>query len=122
MRSLALGAALALAALAPNFGCAGRPPITQLSFVTTDPNALEPRVLRRQVRGEACFSRDLITATITPPWRAPRADHGEAIADAIDRTPGANVLTNVSVGVTVTQYLLFVRICAVVHGDAGVLE
>jgi hypothetical protein len=102
--------------------CARPPHIQRLTFVTTDPDAVKARVLREGVEGSSCFSRGVLRSTLTPPWLSPRADHGLAIADALEAVPGANVMTDVSMQVQVQQYLVFQRVCAIVRGDAGVLE
>ena len=102
--------------------CAGPPPITQLTLVTRDPGVLRPEILKRAVQAEWCFNQDIITASLTPPWRARLADRGRAISRAIDSVPGANVLTDVRIRVRVEQYLLFTRVCAIASGDAGRVE
>lgn len=103
-------------------GCASPPPIQQLTFATTEPNAVGPRLLREDVEGIYCFSRNAIRVLLTPPWRTRRANHGYAVAAALDAVPGANVLTDVRMSVEVQQYVLFQRVCAIATGDAGVLE
>jgi hypothetical protein len=110
-----LAALLALGAL----GCADPPPIAELALVTTRPDVVRPEILRQDVEGEWCFSQNVVRVSLRPPWRARLADHGRAIARAIDSVPGVDVLVNVDVRVRVEQYLLFQRICAVVRGDAG---
>ena len=102
--------------------CAGPPSVTDLSFVTPYEGVVEPEILQEDVEATWCFTRNLISVTITPPWRAPLADHGRAISLAIDRVPGANILTDISVWVRIEQYLLFQRVCAIVTGDAGYLK
>jgi hypothetical protein len=106
---------LLLAAL----GCAGAPPVAELAFATTRADAIQPEILRTGVDGEHCFSEDVIRVSLRPPWLARLADHGAAVRDALSQVPEANVLVNANVRVRVEQYLLFQRICALVHGDAG---
>jgi hypothetical protein len=114
-RPVWLGWTLILACL----GCTSPPPFSELSVISTVPDAFAPVLLQAGVEGEQCFSLNAVSATLRPPWRARLADHGGAIRDALAKVAGANVLTNVSVSVRVEQYLLFQRICAVVVGDAG---
>lgn len=122
MRSPVLRAlAPALAALC-GAACGGPPPLGELALVTTRPDAVRAEVLRRNVVGEWCFRETLLSSTLRPPWRARLADHGLAIGRAIDAVPGADVLLDVELRVEIQQYLLFQRICAVAHGDAGRIE
>jgi hypothetical protein len=83
---------------------------------------VKPRILQGHVEGEWCFTRDIVSVSLRPPWRARLADHGRAIADALESVPEANVLTDVSVSIRVEQYVLFQRVCALAIGNAGVLE
>jgi len=99
--------------------CASPEPIARLSFVTTKPGVVQPEILAEDVEGETCFTRDLVRVLLTPPWRAPRADHAPAVARALDDVPEADLLTDVRVQVRVTNWLLFQRICAIATGDAG---
>lgn len=96
--------------------------MSHFTLAVRSPGIVRPRVLRRDVEGEWCFSQDLISVTLRPPWRARLADRGRAVEDALAQVPGANVLTDVSISVRVEQYLLFQRICSIVVGDAGRLE
>lgn len=102
-------------------GCATRP-FAKLAFVTSRTDVLEPTLIQRDVEGEYCFTQDVISTSLRPPWRARLADHARAVADALESVPGANILTNFTADVRVEQYLLFQRICAVVSGDAGRVE
>ena len=111
-----------LLAAAAGQACAAPPPISQLAFVTRIPQTLEPVLLARAVEGEFCFSEDVVSVTLRPPWRARLADPGRAVAAALAQVPGANVLTHVQVRTRVEQYLLFQRICSVVVGNAGRIE
>jgi len=113
---------LSLVAAALGSGCAGPPPISQLAFVTRVPRTVEPTLLARGVEGEFCFSEDVVSVTLRPPWRARLADPGRAIGAALAQVPGANVLTHIQVRTRVEQYLLFQRICSVVVGNAGRIE
>ncbi len=113
-------AGLVIAAIAS--GCAAPPPIAQFAFVTRIPKTVEPTILAREVEGEFCFSEDLLTVTLRPPWRARLADPGRAVAAALSEVPGANVLTHVQVRTRIEQYLLFQRICSIVVGNAGRIE
>jgi len=79
-------------------------------------------ILARNVEGEFCFSEDVVTVTLRPPWRARLADPGRAVAAALAEVPGANVLTHVQVRTRIEQYLLFQRICSIVVGNAGRIE
>ena len=103
-------------------GCAAPPPNSQLAFVTRIPGMVEPVVLAHGVEGEFCFSEDIVTVTLRPPWRARLADPGRAVEAALAAVPGANVLTHVQVRTRLEQYLLFQRICSVVVGNAGRIE
>ncbi len=103
-------------------GCFSPPPFTELTLVATRPAAVRARVVQEDVRGQWCFSENVVRASLRPPWRARLADHGRAIRAALDDTPGANVLLDVTVDVRVEQYLLFQRICAIATGDAAVIE
>lgn len=96
--------------------------VSRFTLAVRSPGVVRPEILRRDVEGEWCFSQDLITVTLRPPWRARLANRGRAVEDALAQVPGANVLTDASLSVRVEQYLLFQRICSIVHGDAGRLE
>ena len=113
---------IAVATLALVCACAGPPPAAELTFVTLDPGAANPKILRHEVEGEWCFTQNIITVSLRPPWRVRLADTGRAVSKAIDSVPGANVLTDVIVRTRIEQYLLFQRVCAVVIGDAGRVE
>ena len=115
MRRLSAALLLALAV-----GCGKPPPMAQLALVSVRP-VVEAEILAHDVEAEWCFTENLISVTLRPPWRARLADHGKAIGLAIDRVPGADVLLNVDTYVRVEQYGLFQRICAQVVGDAGKL-
>jgi len=117
-RQRAAGALAALLAA----GCAGPPPISRMAFVTRIPGIVEPTVLARGVEGEFCFTQDVISVSLRPPWRARLADPGRAVESALASVPGANVLTHVEVRTRVEQYLLFQRICSIVVGNAGRVE
>ncbi len=113
---------LAVATLALVCACASPPPVAELTFVTRDPGVVNPKTLRQEVEGEWCFTQNIITVSLRPPWRVRLADTGRAVSKAIDSVPGANVLTDVIVRTRIEQYLLFQRVCAVVVGDAGRME
>ena len=117
MRIALLALVAALAA-----GCGKPPPLAEFGFLATRPDVVTPVIVQRDVEGEWCFSENVIAVTLRPPWNARLADHGAALRDALSRHPTANVMSNVRVRVRVEQYLLFQRICAVVHGDAGRLR
>jgi len=102
-------------------GCATPPP-PELGFVVREPVGLDPKILRQEVTGEWCFTQDIITVSLRPPWRVRLAQLAPAVTRAIESVPGANVLVDVSVRTRVEQYLLFQRTCSVVVGDAGRLE
>ena len=85
------------------------PPITRLTFATTDAEMMKTRTLRRIVLGKSCFTRDFITSILTPPWRAQRADHGLAIAAALEGVEGANVLLNTRIRVRIVSSLSSLR-------------
>jgi len=110
----------ALAALA--CACGSPPPTSRFTLAVRSPDVVRPRVLRRDVEGEWCFTENVISVTLRPPWRARLADRGRAVEDALAKVPGANVLTEAFISVRIEQYLLFQRICSIVHGDAGRLE
>ena len=103
-------------------GCAGPPPVSELTLVAREPGVVRPEILKRGVEAEWCFTHDLISASLRPPWRARLADRGRAISRAIESVPGANILTEVRIRVRVEQYLLFTRVCAIASGDAGRVE
>jgi hypothetical protein len=113
---------IAVATLAFVCACAGHPPVAELTFVTRDPGAVNPKILRQEVEGEWCFTQNIITVSLRPPWRVRLPDTGRAVSKAIDSVPGANVLTDVIVRTRIEQYLLFQRVCSVVIGDAGRVE
>jgi hypothetical protein len=100
-------------------GCAAAPAVSRFTLITRVPRAVPSELLERGVEGRACFTRSFVRVLLTPPWRARLADPSLAVADALARVPGANVLTNVSVRTRVEQYLLFQRTCAIVVGNAG---
>ena len=102
--------------------CASPPPVAELAFVAATPDVVNPTILRQEVAGEWCFTQDVITVSLRPPWRVRLPDTGRAVTRAIAGVPGANVLMNVSVRTRVEQYLLFQRVCSIVVGDAGRLE
>ena len=83
---------------------------------------MKVELLKRNVRGQACFSVDVVRAVLRPPWRARPADHGAAIADALSKVEDAEMLMDVSVYARVEQYLLFQRVCSVVIGNAARLR
>jgi len=114
--------ALAVAILALACGCAGPPPAAELTFVARDPDVVNPKILRQEVEGEWCFTQNIVTVSLRPPWRVRLPDTGRAVAKAIDSVPGANVLTDVVVRTRVEQYVLFQRVCSIVIGDAGRME
>jgi hypothetical protein len=118
--SRALLVGLLTAAL--GWGCAGPPPLARFAFVTRIPQTVAPTILARGVEGEFCFSEDVVSVTLRPPWRARLADPGRAIDAALAEVPGANVLTHVQVRTRIEQYLLFQRICSIVVGNAGRIE
>jgi hypothetical protein len=93
-----------------------------MAFVTRTPGLVAPVILAREVRGEFCFTEDVVTVTLRPPWRARLADPGRAVDDALAKVPGANVLTHVQMKTRLEQYLLFQRICSIVVGNAGRVE
>jgi len=113
---------LAVATLALVCACASPPPVAELTFVTGDPGAVNPKTLRQEVEGEWCFTQNIIAVSLRPPWRVRLPDTGRAVSKAIDSVPGANVLTDVIVRTRIEQYLLFQRVCSVVIGDAGRVE
>jgi len=102
--------------------CASPPPVAELTFVTRDPDVVNPKTLRQEVEGEWCFTQNIIAVSLRPPWRVRLADTGRAVSKAIASVPGANVLTDVIVRTRIEQYLLFQRVCSVVVGDAGRVE
>jgi len=110
--------ALAASALAAT-ACGTREPLGRLALVTTRPDAVHAEVLAHDVEGEWCFRKTALSTTLRAPWRAHLAEHGLAIARAIDGVPEADVLLDVELRVHVQQYLIFQRICAVAHGDAA---
>ncbi|MEE9607919.1 MAG: hypothetical protein V3U03_09280 [Myxococcota bacterium] len=116
-RGFLLGCALLLGA-----GCASPPPISEFSLVAPRRGVVKPEILQRGVEGEWCFSQNLIAVTLRPPWQARLADTGRAVAAALEKVEGANVLTDVVTKVRIEQYLLFQRSCAIVFGDAGRIE
>jgi len=120
-RSKLLAAAIGLAIAALQVACA-KPPPAELAFVVRQPVGLEPKILRQEVTGEWCFTQDVITVSLRPPWRVRLAELQPAVTRAIESVPGANVLVDVSVRTRVEQYLLFQRTCSIVVGDAGRLE
>jgi hypothetical protein len=121
-RSLRRAWALAVATLALVCACAGPPPVAELTFVTRDPDVVNPKILRQEVEGEWCFTQNIVAVSLRPPWRVRLPDTGRAVSRAIDSVPGANVLTNVIVRTRIEQYLLFQRVCSIVVGDAGLVE
>jgi len=113
---------LACAVLAFLCACASPPLVSELTFVTRDPDVLNSRILRQEVEAEWCFTQNIIAVSLRPPWRVRLADTGRAVSRAIDGVPGANVLVNVIVRTRIEQYLLFQRVCSIVVGDAGRVE
>lgn len=103
-------------------GCSKPPPIAEFGFLVTRPDVVQPVVVQRDVEGRSCFTENLLAVTLRPPWNARLADHGAAVRDALSRYPTANAMSDVRILVRVEQYLLFQRICAVVHGDVGTLR
>ena len=113
---LALVAACALSA-----ACASPKPTSSLGFATTVPGVVSPRILKQDVEGEWCFTENVVTVTLRPPWKVRLADAGRAVTKATESVPGANILTDVTVRTRIEQYLLFQRVCSIVVGDAGTL-
>jgi hypothetical protein len=116
--------------LAPGLGallllvsaCGTPRPVSHFTLAVRSPDVVRSKVIRRDVEGEWCFTQNLISAILRPPWRARLADRGRAVEDALEQVPGANVLTHVDLSVRVEQYLLFQRVCSLVIGDAGTLQ
>jgi hypothetical protein len=101
----------------------GKPaPVSRFTLAVRSPGVVRAEVIRRDVEGEWCFTQNLISSILRPPWRARLADRGRAVEDALAQVPEANVLTHASLSVRVEQYLLFQRICSLVVGDAGRLR
>lgn len=105
-------------ALPVAIGCASDPPSMEFSFVAAEMVA-QPQPIQDLVVGKDCFTNFVLSALMTPSSSAQRADHGLAMADAMEQVPEANVLTDVVLRVDVDQWLLFQRTCAVVSGRAG---
>jgi len=120
-RSRLVALALVVSGLAA-VACGTREPLGRLALVTTRPEAVHAEVLAHDVEGEWCFRKTALSTTLRAPWRAHLAEHGLAIARAIDGVPEADVLLDVELRVHVRQYLLFQTICAVAHGDAARLR
>jgi hypothetical protein len=74
MRSLACAISILVCA------CASPPPVSDLAFVTRDPEVVNPRILRQEVEGEWCFTQNIVTVSLRPPWRVRLADTGRAIS------------------------------------------
>ena len=102
--------------------CGTPAPVSRFALAVRAPDVVRSQVIRRDVEGEWCFTQNLISATLRPPWRARLADRGRAVEDALAQVPGANILTHASLSVRVEQYLLFQRVCSIVIGDAGRLQ
>jgi len=102
--------------------CAGSGANAPLAFVAVEPGTLAPRVLKQDVKAEWCFTESFVTVALRPPWRVRLADTGRAVTRAIESVPGANVLTHVQMRTRIEQYLLFQRVCAIVMGDAGIVQ
>jgi len=113
---------IAIAAAAVVFSACATPQPSDLDFVVLAEGVVQPKVLRQEVEGEWCFTQNVITVSLRPPWRVRLADVQPAVTRAIESVPGANVLTNVSLRTRIEQYLLFQRVCSVVTGDAGRIE
>ena len=111
-----------LATMALLCACASPAPTRDLTFVTSEADVVNPKILRQEVRGEWCFSQNIITLSLRPPWRVRLADTGWAVSRAIDSVPGANIMTDVIVRTRIEQYLLFQRVCSIVIGDVGRVE
>ena len=123
-RSLRRTAVAALAVLlgALASGCSTPIALSHMAFVTRTPGLVRPVILAREVRGEFCFTEDIVTVSLRPPWQARLADPGRAVADALAQVPDANVLIDVEMKTRIEQYLLFQRICSIAIGDAGRVE
>jgi hypothetical protein len=111
--------AIAAAVLASLCGCLSPPQPIELTLASLQPGAVDAQTLRQGVTGEWCFTQDVISNSLRPPWRVRLADTGRAVSEALASVEGANVLTNVTVRTRIEQYLLFQRVCSVVVGDAG---
>lgn len=111
--------AIAAAVLASLCGCLSPPKPVGLTLASLSPDAVDVQILRQEVTGEWCFTQDLISLSLRPPWRVRLADTGRAVSEALAAVEGANVLTNVTVRTRIEQYVLFQRVCSVVVGDAG---
>jgi hypothetical protein len=99
--------------------CVSPPPPAELTIASLTPGALDVETLRQEVTGEWCFTQDLISISLRPPWRVRMADTGRAVSEALAGVEGANVLTDVIVRTRIEQYILFQRVCSIVVGDAG---
>lgn len=116
-QALRFAVAALVLALGPA-GCRAPAAFSKLTYVTSRADVVDAEVLKWRVEGESCFSVNIVTGILRPPWRARPADHGAAIADALSKVEGAELLTRVSVNVKITQYILWQTICSQVVGDA----
>jgi hypothetical protein len=104
-------------------GCASEPPVTRLTFVTTREAVVEPEVLATGVEAGWCYTLNPLDYLARLPWKASYVpSYGHAIALALAKVPGANVMTGVSVQRTRSEYLLVRRVCSTVKGDVGRIE
>ncbi len=95
------------------FGCAsGQPPpaTARFTFATTQSDVVEVEVLEAEVESEWC------SAAFGPEWGA-RA-YPLVVAQAIDRVPGADIMTNASFRYEI-RGIPINRACVVVTGDVG---
>ncbi len=104
-------------------GCASDPPVTRLTFVTTHHGVVEPEILATDVEAGWCYTLTPFDYLARMPWKVSYVpNYGYAVALAMAKVPGGNVMTNVTVQRTRSEYLLIRRVCSMVKGDVGRIE
>lgn len=114
--SLLIVASLTLAASSSRAQSMKYPVSHSLGLISDRYKPSNAQVLKKQVEGRHCLR--------SKPLRAPLIGYyNEAVADAIAKVPGANVLLNVTFSIDGVYWkVLPSEICRVVVGDAAVLK
>lgn len=113
---------LLLAFALGEIGCATRPPVSQLTLVTTRQAFTSATVVAADVEGYYCHWRNILDSLSRFPWNLPMMDHALALQAVMRQYPEANVMLNASVRVRVNEFILASRHCIFVEGDLARVE
>jgi hypothetical protein len=116
-RRLRLTLAVSWAALAA--ACFSPPHFERFTFASTDPAALSPTLIAYDVEGSYCKRYTIFDTLTLQRIDAIAPDYALAVADALEKAPGANVLVDADLRLEGTSYWLWSTTCAVVRGHAA---